>query len=299
MTEWFAAQPWSNGRVGMFGRSYLGIMQYLAASEAPPHLKAIFPEMALFDLYEFSYPGGIFRDDFARKWGETIRGLDEATASAPVQGEEALLAQAAQAHRSNGDIFRMLEGLPNRDSRGAGGAPLGYEANNPAARLGAVGKSKVAVYHLAGWHDMWPRDALLWFENLENPQKIIIGPWAHGESQGFGLAAEHLRWYDYWLKGVDNGVMNEAPSTTTLSTPRAGGSGARRGSGRCPRRSRPVTTCVQARPARYARATTARSTRGLLKSPKAPTPTRLITLPPPALRAAGPTATARPSLTRT
>lgn len=211
VTEWFAAQSWSNGRVGMFGRSYLGIMQYLAAGEAPPHLKAIFPEMAMFDLYEFAYPGGIFRDDFARKWGETIRGLDEATTSAPVQGEEALLAQAAQAHRSNGDIFRMLEGLPNRDSRGAGGAPLGYEANNPAARLSAIGKSKVAVYHLAGWHDMWPRDALLWFKNLENPQKIIIGPWAHGESQGFGLAAEHLRWYDYWLKGVENGVMNEAP----------------------------------------------------------------------------------------
>jgi putative CocE/NonD family hydrolase len=48
LTEWFAAQPWCSGNVGMFGLSYLAITQYMAASTKPPHLKAIFPMMAVF-----------------------------------------------------------------------------------------------------------------------------------------------------------------------------------------------------------------------------------------------------------
>ena len=65
------------------------------------------------------------------------------------------------------------------------------------------------IYTLAGWLDAFPRDALLWFANLTVPQKLIIGPWFHGQSQGFDLGAERLRWYDYWLKGIDNGIMRE------------------------------------------------------------------------------------------
>ena len=57
MTEWFAAQPWCDGNVGMYGGSYLGMAQYMAASQAPPHLKAIFPSMAGFDLYSLFYTG--------------------------------------------------------------------------------------------------------------------------------------------------------------------------------------------------------------------------------------------------
>jgi putative CocE/NonD family hydrolase len=62
VTEWLASRPWSSGKVGMSGRSYRGISQYLAASEAPPSLKAIIPEMAYFESYDVIYPGGIFGD---------------------------------------------------------------------------------------------------------------------------------------------------------------------------------------------------------------------------------------------
>ena len=57
VTEWIAVQPWCDGSVGMYGRSYLGITQYFAASQAPPHLKAIFPEMASFDHYSYVFAG--------------------------------------------------------------------------------------------------------------------------------------------------------------------------------------------------------------------------------------------------
>ena len=73
ITEWFAAQPWCSGKIGMLGRSYLGGTQYMAASTLPPHLIAIFPEMAGLDEYDNIYPGGIFYDDKVVSWNETVK----------------------------------------------------------------------------------------------------------------------------------------------------------------------------------------------------------------------------------
>ena len=78
ITEWFASQPWSDGKIGMFGRSYMGITQYMAASTTPPHLRAIFPEMSLFDLYTAVYPGGIFLHDWGTKWSSLVRRKEKA-----------------------------------------------------------------------------------------------------------------------------------------------------------------------------------------------------------------------------
>ena len=213
ITEWFAAQTWCNKRVGMFGRSYLGITQYLIAGTAPPHLRAIFPEMALFDLYSFLYGGGVFRSDFADKWGRLVRSLDTANLAPPVDSDSngEVLKQAIEMHRANRDVPVLFQPLPFRDSVDQQTGSKFYLTNSPAQTLERVKKSGIAIYHLAGWNDLWPRDALLWYSNLNNPQKIIIGPWSHDDARGFDLAAEHLRWYDYWLKGIDNGIMNEPP----------------------------------------------------------------------------------------
>ncbi|MBS1241536.1 MAG: hydrolase CocE/NonD family protein, partial [Gemmatimonadetes bacterium] len=223
ITEWLASQPWSDGRIGMFGRSYLGITQYFAASEKPPHLKAIFPEMAVFDFYEFIYPGGIYRLDFMTKWQQLTSQLDRSARfdwgrrqlgpAAPMDGDSgsAWLAAAIAEHGGSGDIQGYFASVPFRNSFNATlGAQLHLE-RSPSSRLGEIQASGVAVYHLAGWFDMFPRDATLWFRNLTNPQKLIIGPWYHGQTNGFDLGAEQHRWFDYWLKGVDNGIMREPP----------------------------------------------------------------------------------------
>src|SRR5947209_20050205 len=76
ITEWLAAQPWSNGKVGMYGRSYLAFTQYLAASRKPPHLKAIFPEVGGTDVYELIYRGGIYHGPFIEMWSNLVRELD-------------------------------------------------------------------------------------------------------------------------------------------------------------------------------------------------------------------------------
>ena len=79
--------------------------------------------------------------------------------------------------------------------------------------LTLVQTSEVPMYHWSGWFDYFVFNQPTWFPNLEQPQKMAIGPWVHTDRYGeTDLAAvEHLRWYDYWLKGINNGIMKEAP----------------------------------------------------------------------------------------
>ena len=211
ITEWLAVQPWSDGNIGMFGRSYMGIAQFMAASTAPPHLKAIFPEMSEFDHYSFVYPGGVFHDDFFRGLGNKVNKLDADGLAVDEDKNKAMLQAALKEHAANLDLLEMYSPLPYRDSVSPITGAQPYTVNNPANYLKEIRNSGVPVYHWAGWYDMFPKDALLWYSNLTNPQKIVIGPWAHPHLGSLDLATEELRWYDYWLKGIDNGVMSEAP----------------------------------------------------------------------------------------
>jgi hypothetical protein len=219
VTEWFARQDWCNGRVGMYGDSYLAITQLLTAGTAPPHLHAIFPEMALLDLYSFLYPGGVLRDDFARNWSRMVRELDTEVEAAPVAGRAGTAADVLRG-RSGVDVVGRARALPYRDSEDPGSGERPYRALSPSRAIERISASGVPICHLAGWYDLWVRDAVVWFANLENPQRLIIGGWSHNSRAGIDLAAEHLRWYDYWLKGIDNGVMGEPPIRYfTMSAP--------------------------------------------------------------------------------
>lgn len=223
ITEWLAEQPWSDGNIGMYGRSYLGITQYFAASQAPPHLKTIFPEMAFFDAYDFLYPGGVFRNDFAEKWSHLTKTLDASLEAkwyemtigpvAPVDADAdgTMLAEALKEHEASWDIFQLFSGLPFRNSRDEISQQMIYPERSPATYLDKIKKSGVAIYHYCGWFDMFPRDALLFYRNLNNPQKLAMGAWFHAETFNFDHPTELLRWFDYWLKGIDNGIMDEPP----------------------------------------------------------------------------------------
>ena len=211
ITEWFAAQPWCDGNIGMWGISYLGITQYMAASTRPPHLKAIFPEMAMFDMYSFAYPGGVFHNDFLTHWGTLTKEID--TYGTPVDEDRdgSLLNAASQEHKANRDVYMLAFSAPYRDSADPVLEKGFYQVISPSSYLNEVKDSGIAIYHWAGWYDMYTRDALLWFNNLYNPQRIVIGPWSHTGSGFLDGTAEHLRWYDYWLKGIDNRIMQDAP----------------------------------------------------------------------------------------
>lgn len=224
ITEWLASQPWSSGSVGMYGKSYLGISQLFAASEHPPSLKAIFPQMTMFDSYGFLYDGGVFKKPFLELWGNRVNHLDKMVPGAKVDEDRdgILRDQAMKEHQQNVDPYTLWSRMPYRDSLDAETKQALYETRSPSSRLKEISSSQVPVYHLTGWYDLWVKDAFLLYRNLDNPQKIMIGPWSHGNKQG--IVQEHLRWYDYHLKGIDNGIMKEDPIVYyTMSSSGKGG----------------------------------------------------------------------------
>lgn len=210
VTEWLASRPWSTGKIGMFGVSYLGITQLLAAGHAPPHLEAIFPEKVLLDLYAAIRPGGVLASDLVRSWGRITRTLDTKTPAAPVQGDSgrALLERALEEHRDNLDVYALYGPLSYRDSQSPEVA-WPWLTGSPHTWARTLRESDVAVYLLGGWFDGFARGTALWYRNVEAPRKLIMGPWFHQQRKGLDLGVERLRWFDRWLKGVENGIEEE------------------------------------------------------------------------------------------
>jgi putative CocE/NonD family hydrolase len=213
---WLAAQEWCDGNVGMYGGSYLGITQYMAASRQPPALKAIFPVVAAFDMYDVIYPGGVFREDMIRHWDGLTRQLDTEWAAPPVDGDDdgALLRAAMEAHESNWNTMAEYRAGRFRDHD----VPtLAYARHGPWGAFDEVRQAAVPAYHWNGWLDVFVTDATLWFVNYTGPQKLGIGAWPHGGSDDAAMMAERMRlrtveqhrWFDRWLKGIDNGVDRE------------------------------------------------------------------------------------------
>ncbi len=222
IVEWLASQPWSTGKIGMYGQSYLGITQFMAASQAPPHLTAIFPSMAGFDLFNLVYPGGIYREDFIMNWGTLTRQLDVDIPPPPVDEDSTgeMLKEAVSQHQDNWDVIAEAKKGNTRDSE-AYAAIFGKA--NPSVLIQAINASEVPVYQWNGWYDIYVKGVFQWIANLKNPIKLTVGPWAHGtydpeksKERSRLIGIEQLRWFDYWLKGIDNGIMDEPSITYAL-----------------------------------------------------------------------------------
>jgi len=194
--EWAAKQPWSNGRVGMVGASALGITSNLAAMAAPPHLVAAFVIVAPYDQLLNAYPGGVLKDEDTLGWlkaqGESQTQLDQVSGSATNSAfwnEHAMTTQR-----------RFI---------------------------------RIPMYNQGAWYDIFNDgnvENFRWLQNFGSKgargnQKLYMGPAGHG-----GLGAEksdieynqpgasippteEMRWWEYWLKGIDNGIMKEPPVT--------------------------------------------------------------------------------------
>ncbi|MEP6714001.1 MAG: CocE/NonD family hydrolase [Terriglobia bacterium] len=208
--NWIAAQPWSDGGVGMYGGSYLGIAQWKAALSHNPHLKAIFPYVSGDDDYRdrFYSPGG------AMKLGHRLLWIAE-NMRAPDYVEP--------------DFRKYIWMMPERlaDTLAAGlPTSLWQEvASHPEYdkfwKTGSVREHlkdiHVPVYSFGGWYDNYVEGDLEAFETLSksNPQdRITVGPWPHifsspfasvtyGKSATVPLRPLQLGWFDRWLKGRD------------------------------------------------------------------------------------------------
>ncbi|NIP19504.1 MAG: CocE/NonD family hydrolase, partial [Xanthomonadales bacterium] len=217
ITEWLADQPWSTGNIGMWGCSATGGSQQQAMVTQPPSLKAIFALSPAYDTYEFVNLGGIP----SRAPYNSITAAERDMAASPVDGPdgEALLDEARSQHIDDPTNMRSGQ-LPYRDSTGP---VLGDWWGRSAiySYRDEIEQSGVAVYNGGNWDEAGTKIAPgVMFGNMpEGRRKLIYGPaqhcrWNHVEEQtGFALSVEQLRFFDYWLKGIDNGVMDEPPVT--------------------------------------------------------------------------------------
>ncbi len=184
--EWIAKQPWSNGKVGMVGPSAMGIATDLAAMAAPPHLVTGFVNVATGTRFQHStYPGGVFLLNLNEEWLRMV-GIPPADVPRPIIHVYDDLAQKQ-------DMRRFYE------------------------------KIKIPMYNVGGWYDIFQQGNLDAFEGLQyhggegakGNQKLMMGAFGHGALKGdlkYPAEAGNLnggdpiRWFDYWMKGIDNGI---------------------------------------------------------------------------------------------
>ncbi len=215
VTEWLAMQPWSTGKIGMWGCSATGGSQMQALTVAPPSLKAVFPMSCEFDVYPFGVPGGMSASSGDTKTppGGGAGSLRDLTAQ-PVDGDSGAQLRAATAEHANN--IENPGYVPFRDSVATNIPEMWWIKSSPHTYLDAINASGIAVYAAANWDEAATKyGAFFTVNNLENPTKLLVGPGAHcawfsvASDHGFDITVEERRFFDYWLKGVENGVMEE------------------------------------------------------------------------------------------
>ncbi|HXF63231.1 MAG TPA: CocE/NonD family hydrolase [Caldilineaceae bacterium] len=242
---WAASLPYADGQVGMFGRSYVGFTQWSAATLHPPALKAIIPDVTWADPANgLAFRGGALELGVMAQWHLSVGGD---VLARRYQGDPQALAQAIRSLAQELDALGpegywslpLADFAPHRRQAVAPAffadlaAPPGADRYRPRAILGKHEQVQAASFNIGGWYDIFIGDTLTHFtamRALGKPTKLLIGPWTHsaysnpvGELNfGFGaqaglidlqmdLGALELRWFDYWLKGKDNGIMDEPP----------------------------------------------------------------------------------------
>ena len=238
--EWAASQPWSNGKVGTFGLSYPGAVQWLAAMEKPPHLQAMVPAMTFSSYKNFFYAGGTFDMSWIEWIWDNI--APDIRARRDMPGPRTV-DDAVTAWHHDGLAMQSVVPLDKMDKL-QGIAPYYYNwLHHPpedpwwdwSELRGKYGRTQAAVLNLSGWYDdnYGPEGATTNFRGLVAARggqpkgtALLIGPWVHGvESTQTPKSGERsfpaeaaidydatvLDWMDHYLRGVDNGVDKRAP----------------------------------------------------------------------------------------
>ena len=195
--EWAARQPWSSGAVGLSGSSYLGINQWNAAARRPPHLKAIVPWEALTDHYRHStYPGGIYREAF-QGWYMNL------------MEDHLLRPEAREANQNVGAENTMFLAMQHRldDQFWQDHSSDAFTVDVPVLTASAW-PNWGGVGHLRGstegFKEVASRHKRMVIYTTQFDQGTITMYTEDG-------TREHRRWFDRFLKGIDNGVDQEPP----------------------------------------------------------------------------------------
>jgi len=211
LVEWLARQPFSTGKVGMMGCSYLGGTTFHTATTAPPALKAVFVGASDLDKYAFVRRGGITAQ-FNTRPDEP---LSDDLASLPVDGDSdgAQLKAAVAQHAKNTPMAALWYGMPYRDSVSPLTGNAFWEEVGVYRYLDAIRRAGIATYFWSNWQDEPTAQSILSAANMPG-SKFLAGPGSHCvPPPGFDFTGEVVRYFDHYLKGADNGIEKEPRAT--------------------------------------------------------------------------------------
>jgi len=240
ITEWLAAQPWSDGNIGMWGCSATGHSQWQAAATQPPHLKAIMPLCAPSEYYDINGVTATTPQDPPAYPASEPPAQDDAAVPVDEDTTGAMLDEARDEHRWNlgpgmNEVkdehrWNSVPGtMPFRDSTSPwmevllGKAGFQYHlVVNTFTHFPQIQEAGIPFYQSANWGEDYRAKSgvIIKLNSLSNPSKTLLAPGAHctyctdykaEPTSGFNITTEELRWFDYWLKGIENGIMDEPP----------------------------------------------------------------------------------------
>lgn len=241
IVDWIVAQPWSNGKVGAYGISYLGTTAELLTVLNHPAAKAVIPMFNHPDAYtDIAFPGGVFDERFIRVWGHFDRTLDhnivpeefgilgrllaKGIKAVDEDQDRQLLQEAIGEHAANGDVYRLALRADYRDDRPEG---VGFSVDDVAIHRfkEEIERSDTVSFGWGSWMDAGTADAVIRrFLTFDNAQRAVIGAWDHHGR--FNVSPyqrprtqanprlpeqwlEMLSFFDAHLKDIDNGVRSE------------------------------------------------------------------------------------------
>ena len=240
--EWAAQQPWSDGRVGIFGASYVGVTTLQAAAHAPPHLVTAVAEITASDYHDnWTYVNGAFDLHLNQGWtlaffladsyrrslygsGFSLQEIDRRVAARMEAGRRDLLSKwvwmlplnSMPAFREDAPYYYDWLAHPDYDSY--------WRQVDIEQRYADI---TVPVLHTGGWYDVFAVGTVRNFVGMRanggspaarNGTKLVMTCCGHTRAQGligWGPEAQTFdaaltnRWFDHYLKGVDNGIDRE------------------------------------------------------------------------------------------
>ena len=238
--KWIAQQPWSNGKIGTVGGSYLGMVQWLGVIEGSDNLTAMMPSSTPIDgwIWGNQYVNGAYQVALSQEWAV---GNNSRTRQPTAQYDWLKLLR----HLPLVDMIKVSTGTEVPFARDWIQHPNYDEYWRKISIEDKFDRIAVPIYSLDGWFDAYPAATFRGFkgvqthaksEKIRTSQRVIMGPWPHGLNRSskigeldFGPNAMlsfpdvpeaykndlpfnmSLKWFDYWLKGIDNGIMKEPP----------------------------------------------------------------------------------------
>ncbi len=215
--NWIARQFWSNGKVGMIGGSYLGIVQWKAALLENPHLKAIFPVVSGWDDYRdrFYSAGGAMKLGNRLEWmAENMRAPGFHADFASYIFHLPLRSADRTALGWSTPLFQEIVAHPDYDAF--------WRATSTREHIAQV---RIPVFSVGGWYDNFVESDLAAYAELRRRgvvNRILIGPWPHNMSLKFAgvdfgpdssapIRALQMEWFDQWLMGKDSPLLSRPP----------------------------------------------------------------------------------------